>query len=272
MSFIYAIGDIHGYLEPLDEALKSIDLESDKSNQLILCGDYIDYGLDSCKTLYKLKELTEKYPNQVIVLMGNHEHMFMEFLNVEDDVLWNVEWLGADKGFSTVNSFISKETQVQIHKLTNESDYHDYLLSVSKLVKNEIKTNHMELVKWLAKSSLYYETETQIFVHAGIDEEAEEYWKYGTSDEYFFSKYPATIGGFYKDIIAGHVSTSSLTNDPEYHAVYWDGENHFFIDGETNISGSIPVLKYNTETSRYSSFTKMVSTDGNELWNEYLIK
>jgi serine/threonine protein phosphatase 1 len=44
MSLIYAISDIHGYLQPLEEALSLVDLESDIENKLIVCGDYIDYG------------------------------------------------------------------------------------------------------------------------------------------------------------------------------------------------------------------------------------
>lgn len=53
---------------------------------------------------------------------------------------------------------------------------------------------------------------------------------YGTPEDYFLSKYPATFGEFYKDIIAGHISTSSLVKDKYFHFIYWDGKNHFIID------------------------------------------
>jgi serine/threonine protein phosphatase 1 len=272
MAFNYAISDIHGYLQPLEEALSLIDLESDNKNKLILLGDYIDYGSNSCQTLYKLKEMAGKYPDQIIALMGNHEYMFLEFLNAKSNDIWNVEWLGSDKDFATVNSFISISTKDKISQLKTGESYHNYLFRISKIIKEDILTNHEELVRWLKGFPLYYETETQIFVHAGIDEEAEEYWKVGTSDEYFLSKFPATFGKFYKDIIAGHISTSSLARDKEFHNVYWDGESHFYIDGETNTSGVIPVLKYNTITSKYSSFAKKASYDGSVKWKEYLIK
>lgn len=272
MPYIYAIGDIHGYLQPLEEALSLVDLESDDKNKLVLCGDYIDYGLNSCETLYKLKGLAENYPNQIIALMGNHEYDFLEFLNAKDNDIWNVEWLGADKEFATINSFISTSGKETVSHLSTEGGYHDYLFRVSKIVKNDIFTNHAEIVKWLNNLPVYYETENQIFVHAGIDEEAEEYWKYGTSDEYFLSKFPETFGKFHKDIIAGHISTSSIAEDKDFHSVYWDGESHFYIDGETNRSGVIPVLKYNTTTSRYSSFVKNTVEDGSGVWTEYFVK
>lgn len=128
------------------------------------------------------------------------------------------------------------------------------------------------LIRWLERLPLYYETEEQIFVRAGIDEEAEEYWRHGTPDDYFVQKYPASFGKFYKDIIAGHISTSSLAGDEEFHHVYWDGKSHFYIDGNTVKSGYVPVLRYNTKTSRYSSFTKKIDCYGKLEWEEYFIR
>ena len=43
---IYAISDIHGYLNEFIDALNKIDL-SDRENRLILLGDYIDNGSQS---------------------------------------------------------------------------------------------------------------------------------------------------------------------------------------------------------------------------------
>ena len=59
---------------------------------------------------------------------------------------------------------------------------------------NELKTNMQfvdlsgtdrqeELIKWIEEMPSYYDGESQIFVHAGIDEEAGEYWMWGS---YFF--------------------------------------------------------------------------------------
>ena len=132
--------------------------------------------------------------------------------------------------------------------------------------------NHGELIKWLKKLPYYYESDQQIWVHAGIDEEAEEFWESGTSEEIFVSKFPATFGKFFKDIIAGHISTSVLAKDKDFHSVYWDGKSHLFLDGETNVSGVIPLLKYDTVTRKYSSFKKKIDDDENIKWEEYVIK
>lgn len=77
MSSIYAISDIHGYIESLDEALNLVDLSGD--NKLIFCGDYIHRGPDSYAVLDKIMELEMKYgPDKIIVLAGNHEDMVAE--------------------------------------------------------------------------------------------------------------------------------------------------------------------------------------------------
>jgi hypothetical protein len=132
--------------------------------------------------------------------------------------------------------------------------------------------NDAAVITWLKGLPFYYETDKQIYVHAGVDEEAEQLWKWGTEDYYFCSKYPHTTGQFYKDIIAGHVSTSEITGKDDYHKVYFDKHSHYYIDGNTRVSKTIPVLKYDTVSGKYSSFEKAIRKDGGFAWKEYAIK
>jgi len=251
VGIIYAMSDIHGFYDIMQKNLDLINFSNEES-KLILCGDYIDYGPDSCKVLYKIKDLINRYPSQVVAIKGNHETMFLDFLSAKENDIWNVEWLSTDKEFYTANTFITKSSEEEIKQLKTDLGYHDYLFRAAKIIKKDILTNHAELIQWLKSLPLYYETETQIFVHAGIDEEAGEYWKYGTSNEYFVSKFPATFGKFYKDIIAGHIGTNELAKDNNYHDIYWDKQSHYYIDGTVQKSGSIPMLAYDTETKKYS--------------------
>lgn len=117
------------------------------------------------------------------------------------------------------------------------------------------------MIKWLESLPFYYETPAQIFVHAGVDEEAEDFWKWGSENYYFCSKYPHTTGKFYKDIIAGHVSTSEITGRADYHKVYWDKQSHYYVDGDVRVSQTIPLLKYDTISCNYSSFEKKKQKD-----------
>lgn len=266
MAAIYAISDIHGCYAAMIETLKLVDLDSSEENKLIFLGDYIDRGEDSRKVLYYIKKLEDRHPKQVIVLLGNHEEMFLDFCNNLVDSL-KLKWISVDEYFITIRSFFTDEQFVRIES----NPYHLKLFDMVEFIAQEIKKNHHELLEWLLekeKEPRFFETENQIYVHAGISEEYGELWKYSTDPNDFTWKYPAETGIFYKDIIAGHVSSAKVANDESYLGrIFCDNFNHFFIDGETIRSKKIPLLKYNTDSSVYSSYEKQ----NNGLWTEYKI-
>jgi hypothetical protein len=148
---------------------------------------------------------------------------------------------------------------------------HEFMF-LEDIQTGSIAFDDKNIIDWLKSLPFYYETDIQIFVHAGIAEEAGEYWKWGTEDYFYCSKYPYTLGKFQKDIIAGHIFTSEIAKDENYHEVFWDRKSHFYIDGATETSKFIPVLKYDTTTKKYSSFKKGLNKDNNLLWLEYIIK
>lgn len=100
MTKIYAISDIHGYLDEFTNALSKIDL-SDKNNRLILIGDYIDTGIQSFQIISKIIELEKNYPHQIITLLGNHEEWFYDWLILEKPI--------ASAFPETIKSFFSQE-------------------------------------------------------------------------------------------------------------------------------------------------------------------
>src|SRR5271163_3163537 len=83
---IYAIGDIHGRLDLLDEVLARIDTDMGvhpASNAIrIFLGDYIDRGPDSKRVLDRLVNCGVTQPT--VCLMGNHEAFLREFLKNPD--------------------------------------------------------------------------------------------------------------------------------------------------------------------------------------------
>lgn len=243
MSKIYALTDIHGYFDILKETMKKVDLSDD--NKLIFLGDYIDGGPHSRQTLEYLYNLQKQFPENVIVLRGNHEDMFVDWF--ENNV--NIGILQEDEGLNTLKTFL-KDNQFDI--IVNYLRKGKTLYEINSIVKKYIKKNYPELIEWIKKMPLYYETEDQIFVHAGVDEEAGEYWKLTTEDYYFTGKYPATKGQFIKDIIAGHVGVSTIANDKNFHDIYFDGESHYYLDSTVEISQKLNLLVYDTETNKYT--------------------
>lgn len=108
-------------------------------------------------------------------------------------------------------------------------------------------------IGWIQKLPRYYVEGNTIFVHAGIDEEAEDLWEWGTNDFTFTEKYPAQTGKFYggMKIIAGHIGTAEISGNPQFHDIFFDGESHYYIDGTVLDSGVILVIKVDTENDKY---------------------
>ena len=228
---IYAMSDIHGCYGSFMRRIKQLNnLESVKAgkDKLILLGDYIDGGNNSFKVLKTIYELQQEVgADNMIVLMGNHDKWFLNFLEGKND-----GWIYGFRSISVLEPFLD-EKQIEglnniINKMNPGKTKSEKLV---KYVRECLLKNHGDLIRWYKSLPLYYKTETQIFVHAGVDEEAEDWWETGTSDEMFIEKYPPTKGKFYMDIIAGHVSTSTASGDIDLHDIYYDGMSHFFIDG-----------------------------------------
>jgi serine/threonine protein phosphatase 1 len=118
--------------------------------------------------------------------------------------------------------------------------------------------------RWLRGLPAIVEKDQQIFVHAGIDEEAGQWWRLGYEDWYFCSKFPATFGSYDKDIIAGHVGAPGLAGDDNYEGVFWDGESHYYIDGSTELTGRITVLRYSVVRGTYDQ--RIVTAQGAGPW------
>ncbi len=134
MPDIYAIGDIHGCLWALEFLLEKLPLKWGE-DYLIFLGDYIDRGPDPRKVLEVVMELKETYPARVIPLLGNHEWMFLKYLEGIDQEIYLL-----NGGEVTLAQFMERGE-----------------LFVPK-----------EIVTFLKGLPPYYETEEYIFVHAGL--------------------------------------------------------------------------------------------------------
>lgn len=255
---IYAMSDIHGCMEELQKQMEQVDLTG--NNRIVFLGDYIDYGDSSYQVLKYIWDLQKEHgAEKVIVLKGNHEQMFLEWIEdyrnpcsdgTEDYMTFN-DWLRTDfeDGATTISTFISEQQMDFLNKISKTCS----LETTSREAVQMILSNHEKLIRWVRRMPSYFEAESQIFVHAGVDEDAGEYWMYGTSDDIFWGKFPATKGKFYKTIIAGHVGTGdrTLADDRNYHDVFYDGESHYYIDGSVYKGGKLLLLAYDEESGKY---------------------
>ena len=245
---IFAISDVHAHYDEMKKRVDQIRPFLDKGDsRLIMLGDFIDRGPASYECLQLAFDLQQEYGSEkVVVLRGNHEEWFLDFLfNVGD------EWLAEDDNYRTSGTFLSDEQRKKLDRMYVRDEILTYL-------KDSIKSNHKELMTWLKKLPYFYETETQIFVHAGVDEEIPEeeldYCTIGTPEYIFTGKYPPSTGHFFKDIIAGHVAAAGLAHDSSFAGIYFDGESHFYIDGSTTKTKRVPCLAYDEKDNSYYEF------------------
>ena len=116
---------------------------------------------------------------------------------------------------------------------------------------------------WISALRRIYVEGNTIFVHAGIDEDAGEYWQCGTDDYTLTEKYPAETGHFdcgepdrEMKIVAGHVGTAEISGDPRFHDIFYDGQSHYYIDSTVLDSGYLNVLAVDTGADKYYSVTE----------------
>lgn len=84
---IYAIGDVHGRLDLLQEMHRLIQLENEKAPPfdwvIVHLGDYVDRGLQSNGVINLLMN-AQKKNHRMLALAGNHDIGLLEFLDTGD--------------------------------------------------------------------------------------------------------------------------------------------------------------------------------------------
>jgi serine/threonine protein phosphatase 1 len=99
---VYAIGDIHGRLDLLDQLAARIEADLEDAPErafTIFLGDYVDRGPDSAGVLNRLA--LRDFPTEFLALRGNHEEVMLMFLD-DPDVLQNWRSYG---GLETLHSY-----------------------------------------------------------------------------------------------------------------------------------------------------------------------
>ncbi|MBY6056994.1 metallophosphoesterase family protein [Leisingera daeponensis] len=154
---IYAIGDIHGQLDMLDQALERIEADGGPEARVVFLGDYTDRGPDSSGVLDRLIAGRGEGRNWVC-LKGNHDRMFEWFLEEtprhDPHLLIGYHWLHERiGGVETLASY-----GLTFEDRTRLDDLH-------ARAKEVIPAPHAEFLRSL---TALHETPELAFVHAGI--------------------------------------------------------------------------------------------------------
>ena len=84
---LLAVGDIHGCLDQLVALLAQV--RPSGADRVVFLGDYVDRGPASAGVLDFLVDFAGRFP-QSIFLRGNHEQMFLDYLNGQEALLFLV--------------------------------------------------------------------------------------------------------------------------------------------------------------------------------------
>ncbi|WP_027235739.1 metallophosphoesterase family protein [Leisingera caerulea] len=154
---LYAIGDIHGQLEMLEQTLALIEADGGPGARIVFLGDYTDRGPDSRGVIDRLIAGQEQ-GRDWICLKGNHDRMFEWFLEEtprhDPHLLIGYHWLHERiGGVETLASY-----GLTFEDRTRLDDLH-------ARTKEVIPARHAEFLRSLPA---LHETPELAFVHAGI--------------------------------------------------------------------------------------------------------
>lgn len=132
-----AIGDIHGCFDALKTLVEDKIKFNPEYDTLIFMGDYIDRGKDVLKVIVYLEQLQDKYPDNIILLMGNHELMFLDYVSGTSNLTERANYL-LNGGGATLDAFGGKDMAKEI------------------------------LLPFIKRCTAWHENEQVMYVHGGI--------------------------------------------------------------------------------------------------------
>ena len=151
----YAVGDIHGRLDLLEEALQLIEADNRARGKarttVIFLGDLIDRGPQSAGVVERLCRYEPVF-GKVAYLLGNHEEVFLRVLEGDQALLH--QWLTYG-GAECLRSYGLDPDQVRNTDASRAID----------MIKATVPRDHVRFLQGFADSISFG---SYLFVHAGI--------------------------------------------------------------------------------------------------------
>src|SRR3954471_23631039 len=151
----YAVGDIHGRLDLLEQLLAKIhaDLQHRPARKalIVFVGDLIDRGSSSAQVIERLRTYRRAGVRPVF-LLGNHEEVLLRILGGETELITKWRWFG---GAECLQSY-----GVDPEELARSSDE-----EALAIVRSAIPRSHVQFLESFADSCRFGD---YLFVHAGV--------------------------------------------------------------------------------------------------------
>ena len=208
--------------------------------KIIYCVSDIHGCLNEFKEALEFIDLSG---NNKLILLGDYVHRGFDSYGVLEEIMRLQREYGNDKMIGLMGNH---EERCRRGSVPMESS------TYSDIFDENLEKKY---INWMKNLPLYYIEGNNIFCHAGLDEKNEGNLTFKRDvDKYLFLwKFPPELGRFNDGmkIIAGHVYTSEIAHNPKYHDIYYDGESHFYIDGNVLEHHILNILKIDVENEKY---------------------
>lgn len=248
---LFIVSDIHGFYTELKDSLEEAGYdEKNDSHLLVVLGDIFDRGSESSLVYAFLKRLSDD--GKAIVLKGNHDQMFIDYLDGTSITPFNYIYNGTRETFAEfLHQTAPFETWIALlDKEPTMGSFGEWI----PYARGTINKEYPELLQWLKDRPYYYETKNYIFTHGAIDTTSEDWhnpinlpwddlvWDNGD----FFGRHIANTS---KTVVIGHFGTSHLRElygldfeKAPYEILKRDDGKVIAIDGTTVLSHKVNVL------------------------------
>src|SRR3954466_5125698 len=151
---VYVVGDVHGRADALRDVFSRIDADKPvgaiRRTVQIFLGDYVDRGPASREVLDLL--ITRSHSEELLLLKGNHEAMFLEFFD-------NPSLLGHWRQFGGLQTLISYGLKPSINPTVAEQK------ELARELGHRMPPGHRKLI---AAMPQFFSLGDFFFVHAGV--------------------------------------------------------------------------------------------------------
>ena len=221
------IGDVHGCSNALKKLLEKV--QPTGTDKIVMLGDLFDRGPDSYGVFETVRALAKEFGERFVLLRGNHEEYFLQFLQAPED--WYAPYI-RNGGKETFESLL--------HPGASE-EYSPTEISMM------IRSRYPELIEFLVQRPLYYEWENYLFVHAGVDLTKKD-WRKTSPSDFIWIREPFHEGknNTGKTIVFGHTITPMLHGDMQTTDL-WIQDHKIGMDGGAVFGGSLHGVVFDKE-------------------------
>lgn len=160
----FAVGDIHGYLDPLRDLLDQLAVVARTGDTVVFLGDYIDRGPDSKGCIDAILGFERTVDAEVVCLLGNHEDWFLKTMRNHA----SHSWLFGMEGLDTVRSY-SADAEVILRAAAEDAGLALYTRKAPLPYDAFFASVPPKHIRFFEGLNLCYQSADGIFSHGGLD-------------------------------------------------------------------------------------------------------